>query len=473
MKSLLKKIEYFSKSNPYKNAYIVGKNSISYLELWTQASKLALSLSAQGTEPVIIYGHKETEVLVCILACIISNRNYIPIDISLPLSRLIKIREASNASLIINVSNLEISNLENYALEDLISENDLSTIKENSNELVYTIFTSGTTGSPKGVPISKKNLNNFINWINSLKPLNQYKNIVVFNQANFSFDLSVADLYYSLSNGHTLVSLDSHETDLVEILKVFKDERINVAFLTPTFIKLCLLSEYFNEKNLKNLKCIYFCGECLEVKTVCKLYEAFPNLEIINAYGPTEATSAISAINITKDMLMEKLLPVGDIHTLATEVEIKDNEIVLKGASVFGGYLGGYIGGFFRENNENCYRTGDLGYICDEKLYCKGRADNQIKYKGYRIELADIENNILSISGVDECVVVPLYNDMGIVKSLKAFVVSSENLMMSEIKQELKKYLPYYMIPNIFEKIDSLPMTINGKVDRKKLLEIG
>ena len=472
MKNLLTKIEYFSKTNPYKNAYIVGKNSISYLELWTQASKLSISLSAQGTEPVIIYGHKEVEVVVCILACIISNRTYIPIDISLPLSRLIKIKDVSNASLIINVSNLEVSNIENYSFRELISKNDLSNLKKNSNELVYTIFTSGTTGNPKGVPISKKNLNNFICWINNLKPLNQYQNIVVFNQANFSFDLSVADLYYSLSNGHTLVSLEGYETNLIEVLKVFKEEKIDVAFLTPTFIKLCLLSKDFNESYLNDLKCIYFCGECLDVKTVCKLYKAFPNIEIINAYGPTEATSAISAINITKTMLNETLLPVGDMLTLATEVEIRDSEIVLKGDSVFDGYLGDHIGGFFRENNENCYRTGDLGYIHDGKLYCKGRVDNQIKYKGYRIELADIENNILSIAGVDECVVVPLYNDMGVVKSLKAFVVSSENLTMSKIKQELKKYLPLYMIPSIFKKVDFLPMTVNGKIDRKKLLEV-
>ena len=279
-------------------------------------------------------------------------------------------------------------------------------------------------------------------------------------------------MFYSLCNGHTLIALESDiQEDYDDIFNLFSD--INVAVMTPTFMKLCLLNKDFNEINYSNFKCVYFCGEQLEVKTVKKLFSAFPNLNVINAYGPTEATSAVSGILITKEMANSlEILPVGEVDTFATNIEIIDEEIVLKGDSVFSGYLGNYIGGYYKENDINCYKTGDIGYIKDGKLYCKGRKDNQIKYKGYRIELNDIEYNINKIHGVNECAVVAKYNDDLVVKSIKAFVVLDSKQGVDYIKEELKKLIPIYMIPKAIKIVDQLPINQNGKVDRKALSEL-
>lgn len=297
------------------------------------------------------------------------------------------------------------------------------------------IFTSCSTEEPKCVQISNNNLTNFINWISSIYPLSSYKDVNVLNQANFSFDLSVTDIYYSLCNGHTLYCLDM-EKDYENMYEVLKN--IDVGVMTPTFIKLCLLDKEFNYNNYSRLKCIYFCGEQLEVKLVRKIYDRFPNIKIINAYGPTEATSAVSAYNVKKEDLDSNILPVGEVGKFATTIEIIDNEIVLKGNSVFDGYIGNIQGGYYKENNINCYKTGDIGYIKDNKLYCKGRKDNQIKYKGYRIELSEIEYNINQVIDVDDCIVVANYNDDNIVKNIKAFVIG-KNIDDKYIKEELNK----------------------------------
>ncbi len=458
---MIEKIKKIVERKPNKKAYIVGNDFITYKELWDKANYYAMLLSKEGTSPVIIYGNKEINSVVSILACILSNRTYIPIGSCTPVKRLEKIIEMTKSSLILSGYNLEIDNIDICSLEKLDRYKD-GTSKLINNDIVYIIFTSGSTGDPKGVPISKDNLNNFIDWISSIKPLCDYEDVNVLNEASFSFDLSVADLYYSLCNGHTLYALNDDINDgLDELFKVM--ENIDVAVLTPTFIKLCLLNRDFNSDSYKRLKCIYFCGEQLEVKTVKKIFDVFPNLNVINAYGPTEATSAVSSILITKDMLDETLLPVGDINTFATDIRIVNDEIVLSGKSVFNGYLG---------SNELIkeYHTKDIGYIKDGKLYCKGRLDSQVKYKGYRIELNDIEYNINKINGVMECAVVAKYDDNNNVKTIKAFVVTNKD--SNYIKEELEKLIPIYMMPKSIKVIDRLPVNSNGKVDRKALRDL-
>ena len=465
---MINKIKKIVSLNPNKIAYKVNDDCITYKELWSCAYDYAQLLKRQGISPVIIYGHKNISVVISILACVIADRTYVPVGSCTPLYRVKQIIEITNSSLVLTDNNVSLKGIDCFSLDGL-KQYEKYDIKENSNDIVYMIFTSGSTGVPKGVPISKSNLNNFIDWISNLKPLCDYKDINVLNQASFSFDLSVADFYYSLCNGHTLIALDSDiQEDYDEIFNLMSE--IDVAVMTPTFMKLCLLNKDFNELKYPKFKCVYFCGEQLEVKTAKKIYEVFPNLKIINAYGPTEATSAVSGILITKEMANSlQLLPVGEVNTFATDIEIIDDEIVLKGKSVFSGYLGNYIGGYYNENNVNCYRTGDIGYIEDGKLYCKGRKDSQVKYKGYRIELNDIEYNINLINGVKECAVVAKYNENLVVKTIKAFVVVDNSQDANYVKTELEKYIPAYMMPKTIKIIDKLPINQNGKVDRKAL----
>lgn len=468
---MINKIKQIVEKNPNKIAYKVNDECITYKELWKNANYYAQLLKKQGTSPVIIYGHKNINVVISIVACIIADRTYVPVGFFTPLYRIKTIAESTNSLLILTDNDIKLENIVCSSLDGL-KKYEKCEIKENKNDIVYIIFTSGSTGVPKGVPISKTNLNNFIDWISNLEPLCEYKNVNVLNQASFSFDLSVADLYYTLCNGHTLVAFDSDiQEDFNEIFNLMSE--IDVAVMTPTFMKLCLLNEDFKEEKYPKFKCVYFCGEQLEIKLVKKLFLAFPNLKIINAYGPTEATSAVSAITITEKMANElKLLPVGEVNKFATDIEIIDNEIILKGKSVFGGYLSDFIGGFYKENGINCYKTGDIGYIEDGKLYCKGRKDSQVKYKGYRIELNDIEYNINLIKGVKDCAVVAKYNDDLVVKTIKAFVVVEDGIENNYIKKKLEKYIPEYMIPKTIKIMEKLPINANGKIDRKALSEL-
>ena len=461
-----------AKEEKQRIAYLIGNESITYGELLDKALVYAEYLKRQGNKPIILYGHKSIEFVISIISCLLSKRTYIPIDTCTPISRLKKIRELSDASLLIYFDEFKADFVESCHFDDLkkYKDNKQVIIK---NSIAYIIFTSGSTGVPKGVPISYTNLDNFCKWIGNIESLCEYKHINVLNQASFSFDLSVADFYYALCYSHTLIGIDIVAQDDFEyIFNTLQKKNINLMVVTPTFIKLCLLNKDFNSNNFNNLKCIYFCGECLEIKTASLLFERFPNIKIINAYGPTEATSAVSSILITKKMLSSELLPVGNMKTNATNIEIINDEIVLKGPSVFNGYLGNEQGGYYLEKGINCYRTGDMGYVENGMLYCKGRIDYQVKYKGYRIELFDIENNLKTLPGVLDAVVVDKKNENGIVKMLKAFVILKDGYELDDIKNKLKEKLPHYMIPKYFRKIDAFPVNVNNKIDRKKLREL-
>ena len=462
------------KSNAYQNekiAYCVNNESISFEKLYCEAEKSADYLKKQGNEPVIIYGHKSINMIISILACLLARRAYVPVDVLTPIKRVKKIIEISGATLLIRNEPINISCIQNCDINNLYRYKDNNVVSSN-NDVAYIIFTSGSTGEPKGVPISYNNLNNFCNWIGSINPLNSYRNINVLNQASFSFDLSVTDLYYALCYNHTLVGLDSNQAnDFKEMFYTIKNAKINLMVITPTFIKLCLLDDSFDEQEFSDIKCIYFCGEQLEVKVVKKLYDRFPNIQIIDAYGPTEATSAVSSIVINRDMLKSDILPVGDMQHNATEIVIENDEIVLKGPSVFSGYLSNIKGGYYCEKGINCYRTGDIGYIESNKLYCKGRKDSQIKYKGYRIELMEIENCLKNINGVLDAIVVCKKNN-DIVSLIKGFVILENNVQLDDINTELQSKLPVYMIPKSIKVLESFPLNNNGKIDRKLMEDL-
>lgn len=472
---MLKKIFNIIEENKERIAYKINNDEITYGDLLINATGLAKALKSQGTSPVILYGHKSLNMVISILACLIANRAYVPIDLHVPIERLKNIIKMTKSTLIIKNEKIDIEGIESLSIEDLcIKYKEFEEYDTSKNDIAYIIFTSGSTGEPKGVPISYGNLENFTKWISDFEYLNSYSKINVLNQASFSFDLSVADLYYSLYNGHTLIGLDkASQENYDKIFDVIKEEKINFMVMTPTFVKMLLLNEVFNDENYSEIKCMYFCGEQLEVSTVKKIKEKFKNIIIINAYGPTEATSAVSAIVIEDEMLNKDFLPIGKIETSATEIVIESDEIVLKGSSVFSGYLGDISGGYYKENEKNCYKTGDFGYIEDGLLYCKGRFDNQIKYKGYRIELGDIENNLLKIDGIKEAVVVAKDNkDSGIVKLIKAYITVGKEIEIDSIKNTMRCHLPEYMIPKKIEILEKIPVNENGKYDRKKLKEL-
>lgn len=448
--------------------YILNDRSITYGELLRRAESLAAFLR-NDIGPVIVYGHKDIEMVISFIGCILAGRSYIPVDIFTPIDRIEKIIDLSKSTLVINNSgrrnSFSIDSISNIDNLDLEKENN--SINIDDNDICYIIFTSGSTGVPKGVPISYENLLNFIEWISSIEGL-EFETCNVLNQASFSFDLSIADFYYALFNGHTLIGSEKKiQEDLGFFLEYINVNKVNLCVMTPTFMRYLLLDKGFGEENYSSIKSFYFCGEVLDVDLVKKIYNRFPNSKVINAYGPTEATSAVSSVLISKGMLEFDILPVGEIDKCNNEINIVSDEIVIKGKSVFSGYLGNVVGSYYKEGNINCYKTGDLGKIEDNYLYCLGRIDNQIKLNGYRIEIEEIEKVIKDIEAVDLCCVVPKKDNLGKVKYLKAYVVG--NVLSDEVLSVLSMALPNYMIPKFIEVVSDLPVNNNGKLDRKKI----
>ncbi len=454
--------------------YKIDNDQITYKEAYKQVLTLSTNLKKQDTTPVILYGHKSINQFISILSCVVAKRCYIPIDKFTPKERIKEIIKKTNATLLIKNENIKINNIEALTIEEINTKYKYNKIRKiNTNNKAYIIFTSGSTGNSKGVPITYNNLNHFTNWLLKLKEFTDCNNLNILSQASFSFDLSVMDIYFSLIKNNTIIALNNNSsTKLNYIYKTINDNNINFLIMTPTFIKMLLTDNSFNEKNYPSIKYMFFCGELLEVETAKKIKERFSKTKIINAYGPTEATCFVSLIEIKNNMLKNKYLPVGRITTSSVKIKIENKEIILKGKSVFNGYLDIKTDNCYKEKNTNCYKTGDIGEIKSNYLYCLGRVDNQIKYQGYRIELEDIENNLLKIKGIKEAVVVAKYKEESIVKLIKAFIVIDKKITTDDIKKELSKLIPNYMIPKQIIFLNKIPINNNGKYDRKKLSEL-
>ncbi|MGN1443328.1 MAG: AMP-binding protein [Acutalibacteraceae bacterium] len=468
---LQKRIESALASYGDRTAVKLGEESIRYHALRQRAEKNAALLKRQGTGPVIVYGSKSIFQLVMFVSCLLAKRAYIPIDTCWPEKRIQSAAKTAGAALLLSETKLNIPGVA-CCNEAELEQYEAQPVKKQTDETAYIIFTSGSTGNPKGVPVSRDNLDHFIGWIGSLYPLSDYEGIRVMNKASFCFDLSVADIYYSLCGGHTLVLEKSDPNGGIgDYIDALGQNEITLAVATPTFIRMCLFSEEFCKKKIPSLRCIFFCGEQLEPATVRKLLNAFPGLEVLNAYGPTESTCAVSAARITPDMLDQPVLPVGEPENSAVKITVEHAEIVLVGKSVCKGYLNGENGGFFTRDGQNGFCTGDIGYFENGKLFCKGRKNAFIKFKGYRIELADIEHNLMRLPGVQQCAVIADYGKNEKVRALRAFVVPEDGAdsQESEMKKELSELLPDYMIPKTIRFLSEMPLNKNGKLDRKGL----
>ncbi|WP_314140712.1 AMP-binding protein [Buttiauxella noackiae] len=410
--------------------------------------------------PVVLYGHQQAEFACAIYSCLLHNIPYIPVDNIYPAERLKEICELSHAPYYYDVQ-------QRCFVSTGISAQELE-----QRDLAYIMFTSGSTGKPKGVQIGRESVWNFMEWLRSDFCLPE--NPVLMNHAVFSFDLSLIPLLGNLATGGHLVLNAKEDIAAENWLAKLKQEAVSVWVSTPSFAYQKLLLPEFRAEYLSDLKVFIFIGEVLSKALVKHLRRLFPQAKILNSYGPTEATVATTVVEISDEILKEPcdLLPIG--HMMPnSEMEITvDNELIIWGKNVMRGYLG-----LPEENakkllwNENKqwrgYKTGDLGRMGNHYLYCQGRNDSQIKMNGYRIEIHEIENRLLALSGISEAVVLPLTKKDGAVLRLAAFCTSK--LSEKEIKANLTKTLPAYMVPSQIVIMEALPLNPNGKIDRKLL----
>lgn len=503
--NVIKNIKEYAINFSDRIAYRINDEILTYQELEKKSNKLAYRIQETAQDdktPIIVYGHKSKYMLIAFLACVKSGRAYCPIDISVPKERTNKIIDTVQPKIILSTEELEIKDDRIWNLKNIKEKCDGGKDIEEKycikpNDVFYIIFTSGSTGNPKGVQITQECLNNFLNWSTKFDGIKNEEGLVFLNQAPFSFDLSVMDLYTSLAMGGTLIGMDKEtQNNMPKMFELFKNSKANVWVSTPSFISMCLADKKFDDTLLTELRTFLFCGEILPNVTASKILERFKNSNVINTYGPTESTVAVTDVKITKELVENTTsLPVGKPKKgtyIFIQNEKHENlgeeqkgEIVIVGDTVSIGYFNNEektkmafeickVG----EETFRAYRTGDMGYIKDGQLYYCGRMDFQIKLHGYRIEIEDIENNILKHIDIKNVAVIPKYEEDGItVKYLTAYIEPNckkeSNLEETiKIKEELKKYLPSYMIPKKIKFIDKMPMTNNCKVDRKALREI-
>lgn len=417
---------------------------------------------------IIVYGHKEIYMIASFLACSFAGCTYIPIDKSMPNERIENIKKQVKPEFIIDESIVNI-------MKQPMSK-EISKIYLHENDIYYIIFTSGSTGEPKGVKITYKNVISCMNWLEKICDVNQG---VVLNQANFNFDLAVADIYLSILTRSKHYILEKNvQMNFPKLFSELKNSNSNLIVATPSFVDLLLIDKSFNRNLMPNLKEILFCGEMLNETTVNKLHERFENVKIINSYGPTECTFAVTSSVVNNNEKISIGIPKEDVDIYIVDEnlnELKENEIgeiLISGESVGAGYVNEELNKntFITYKGKKAYLTGDLGYKENEKFYCIGRKDKQIKYKGYRIELGEIENTINKLDFVDKSVIVANKNEKDCVNQIIAFIKVNKKIDSLEIKNILKNYLQDYMIP-VIKIVDTIPLTENGKVNEKRLLE--
>lgn len=504
--TVLEKIEKNYKENKDKLACVSQTGSLTFGELWEQSDNLAawIQVNCNDENPIIVYGHKSEMMLACFIACAKAGHPYCPIDTSMPSERVQDIIEIIGNPLVFATEEFETektktqikgnkktqnTKLDYNLVSQIISkaeileiakktENKFKPTAYNPQRTYYIIFTSGSTGKPKGVEITHDNLKNFTDW--SAKLFETPANMM--NQAPLSFDLSVMDTYTALTSGHTLYLLPKQlQKEVPDTLAFIKEHRITYIVSTPSFANMLLSDKNFCEKDYQDIKQFTFCGETLTKRTAQALMERFPEAKVINTYGPTESTVAVTGIEITPEHLeSEKELPIG-IAKPGTEILIENEEIIIAGDTVAKGYYKEpekteQVFYTREETPKRCYKTGDKGFFDGGVLYYNGRIDNQIKLHGYRIELGDIEANLIDIEGIKDAAVLPRIKD-GQIRSLTAFVVGnieaeSEYLAGKVVKSLLAEKLPEYMVPKKIKFIDKMPLTQNSKIDRKKLMEL-
>ena len=480
--NLIQRIDQWAAAAPEAIAHLSGDKTLTYGELRRRSDGLASYLTKRfgdDRRPIAVLGHREPEMLIAFLGAVKSGRPYVPIDTALPQTRIDQILASSRAAL-----TLTPDQIRQFSTGELPGP----TKPVEKNDLFYVLFTSGSTGEPKGVIITLACLEHFISWMLAEQKFNECAEVFL-NQAPFSFDLSVMDLYCSLATGGTLFSISR---DLIEnpknLYRALASSGVTTWVSTPSFAQMCLVEEKFGEAMLPRVRRFLFCGETLAPQTAAQLLDRFPQAQVWNMYGPTEATVATTSIRIDAAILEQySPLPVGRVMpgsqvfvVDANSQELPPNErgeIIITGPNVSPGYVGRpdlTARAFSDYREQRTYKTGDLGRFRGGLLFFEGRVDEQIKLSGYRIELSDVEANLRALPTVRDAVVIPVIKD-GAAQSLTAFISlasrneTSDFKLAHNLRNQLGERLPAYMWPRKFVFLDAFPMTANGKVDRTAL----
>ena len=486
-----------AKRYPNKIAFADVENQITYNQLNTKAQSFASGLLAvtKPQQPIVFFMDKSVDLIIGFMGTVYAGCCYSVIDVKQPLSRLTKILDVLNPALIIttetNKKSLDtLASIYKVVVFESIFSNinatELAKIDDNRLDIdpLYINFTSGSTGVPKGVAVSNRSVLEFMQTFPSTVEITH--DDVIGNQAPWDFDVSVKDIYSGLKLGATVQIIPRSYFSFPTKLLDFLCER-NVTTLIWAVSAMCFVSTMkgFEYKVPSSVNKVMFSGEIMPIKHYQIWKRFLPNAQFINLYGPTEITCNCTYFKLDPNASYSQGIPMGkafknervflldDINAEITTPEIL-GEICVSGTTLALGYYNNKekTDEVFVQNplnhlfNETIYRTGDIGkYDKDGNLHYCTRKDFQIKHMGHRIELFEIENNVNSIeSVVRSCCVYDTEK-----KRLVLFYIGDIDL--KNLKKRLKSILPMYMMPNHTEKLEQFPLTKNGKIDRKLLLQ--
>lgn len=498
MKNLTGYVERAYKKNPDKVVLRYEDSFETYKSLREKARKIATALIKLNNEnvirPVVVMLPRSCEPIVCYMGALYSANPYVPVNYALPDNRLKVTIETLNPLCCITDDEGKarmsaLCDVPIFTPDELLQtqedESLINTALHNACDCdpAYIMFTSGSTGTPKGVTISHRGVVDYVDSMLCEFDIDQ--NTVIGMQSPLYFDISVFDMYVTFACGCELVIIPDKIFMFPSMITDYVNEKnINLIYWVPTTFSTMVNADVFSEKKFEYVKQIIFAGETMQNSVLNVMRKAMPDCTYANLYGPTE-TSVISTIyKVDREFADDEPLPVGvpcknsrvflldEKNELVTE-ENQRGEICISGIGVGLGYWNNkeVSDKAFCQNPLNdkffdrMYRTGDIGYFKDGLLMFAGRADSQIKHRGNRIELGDIETACTVVENVKNACAVYDYEKSEIV----VFIESGFEWNLRKFNLELKKHIPSYMLPSRLVILDKMPLTPNGKRDRVSL----